>query len=44
MNQNVIHTDATVVSVNGVQSYIRNISTDDAVMYYDMSQTYHTRR
>ena len=37
MNQSVIHTDATVVSVNGVQSYIRNISTDDAVMYYDMS-------
>lgn len=36
MNRNVIHTDATVVSVNGVQSYIRNVSTDDAVMYYDM--------
>lgn len=36
MNRNVVHTDATVVSVNGVQSYIRNVSTDDAVMYYDM--------
>ncbi len=36
MNQEVVYTDATNVTVDGVQSYIRNVSTDDAVMYYDM--------
>lgn len=36
MNQKVIYTDATTITVNGEQGYIRNISTDDAAMYYDM--------
>lgn len=36
MNQTVIYTDATNVSVDGNQTYIRNISTKDAVMYYSM--------
>lgn len=36
MNRDVIHTDATVMTVDGVQSYIRNVSTEDAVMYYDL--------
>lgn len=36
MNKEVIYTDATTVMINGEQGYIRNISTDDAAMYYDM--------
>ena len=36
MNEEVVYTDATVVTVCGKQSYIRNISTKDAVMYYGM--------
>ena len=33
MNSNVIYTDATSVSTNGKQTYIRNFSTTDCVLY-----------
>lgn len=36
LNQKVVATDATVVTVNGVQDYIRNASTEEAVVYYAM--------
>lgn len=38
INSDVCFTDATVSSINGVQSYIRNFSTDKAVYYYSMSK------
>ena len=36
MNSEVLYTDATNVTVNGVQEYIRNQSTPDAVLYSPM--------
>ena len=36
MNSEVLYTDATNVTVNGVQEYIRNQSTKDAVLYSPM--------
>ena len=36
LNRNVVATDATPVTVNGAQNYIRNISTEEAVVYYAM--------
>lgn len=36
LNSEVLHTDATNVSVNGYQEYIRNQSTPDAVLYAAM--------
>lgn len=36
MNKEVIYTDATTDTINGETGYIRNISTNDAVIYYDM--------
>ncbi len=36
LNHEVLHTDATTVTIDGVQSYIRNVSANDVVMYYDM--------
>ena len=38
MNQRVVLTDATVISVNGVQSYIRNFSTARSVLYVGMDK------
>ena len=38
LNQRVVQTDATVVSVNGVQSYIRNFSTARSVLYVGMDR------
>ena len=38
MNQRVVQTDATVVSVNGVQSYVRNFSTARSVLYVGMDR------
>lgn len=38
LNQAVVSTDATVVSVNGKQHYIRNISVDDTVVYHAMKK------
>lgn len=37
LNQPVVATDATTVSVNGGQNYIRNFSTDETVVYHAMS-------
>lgn len=37
-NQTVIYTDATVVTVNGELSYIRNVSTNNAVCYYALGK------
>lgn len=37
LNQPVVATDATTVTVNGVQNYIRNFSTKDTVLYQAMS-------
>ena len=34
LNQSVVATDATTVTVNGVQDYIRNTSTEETVVYY----------
>lgn len=36
-NQKVVATDATTVTVNGKQNYIRNFSTDNSVIYHAMS-------
>lgn len=36
LNQNVVATDATVVTVNGKQNYIRNFSIKDTVVYHAM--------
>lgn len=38
LSSEVLYTDATVVSVNGKQAYIRNQSTKDAVLYSAMSK------
>lgn len=38
LNQNVVATDATTVTVNGSQSYIRNFSTEDTVIYRAMQK------
>lgn len=38
LSSEALHTDATIVSVNGKQSYIRNQSTNDAVLYSAMSK------
>lgn len=38
LSSEVMYTDATVVSVNGQQKYIRNTSTDKAVLYSAMSK------
>lgn len=35
--QNVVATDATTVTVNGAQKYIRNFSTEDTVVYHAMN-------
>ena len=37
LNQNVVATDATLVTVNGKQNYIRNFSTQNSVIYHAMS-------
>ena len=37
-NQPVVATDATTVSLNGKQSYIRNISYEKTVVYYGMEK------
>lgn len=36
LNQAVVATDATTVTVNGKQNYIRNFSTDETVVYHAM--------
>lgn len=36
LNQKVVATDATTVTVNGVQNYIRNFSTGQTVVYHAM--------
>lgn len=36
LNQNVVATDATTVTVNGKQNYIRNFSSEDSVVYHAM--------
>lgn len=36
LNRNVVATDATPVTVNGIQDYIRNTSTEESVVYYAM--------
>lgn len=36
LNNTVVATDATTVSVNGKQSYIRNFSTNETVVYHTM--------
>lgn len=36
LNHKVIATDATTVTVNGTQNYIRNFSTNETVIYYAM--------
>ncbi|WP_244324754.1 hypothetical protein [Sporofaciens musculi] len=36
MNQKVVATDATVVTVNGKQNYIRNFSIKNSVVYHAM--------
>ena len=38
MDQPVVATDATTVSLNGKQSYIRNISDEKTVVYYGMEK------
>ena len=37
MNSEVLYTDATNITVNGVQEYIRNQSTENAVLYSPMT-------
>ncbi len=37
LNQAVVATDATTVTVNGGQNYIRNFSTDETVVYHAMN-------
>lgn len=37
LNQFVVATDATTVTVNGTQNYIRNFSTKDTVVYHAMN-------
>ena len=38
MDGTVAYTDATVITVDGKQAYIRNVSNQDAVRYYAMSK------
>ncbi len=38
LNQNVVATDATTVTVNGRQNYVRNFSTENTVIYYAMQK------
>lgn len=38
INSEVLHTDATVITVNGKQAYIRNQSTEQAVLYSAMNK------
>ena len=37
LNQKVVATDATTVTVNGKQNYIRNFSTENSVVYHAMN-------
>lgn len=37
LNQSIVATDATTVTVDGKQNYIRNFSTKDIVIYYAMN-------
>lgn len=37
LNQEVVSTDATVVTLNGKQSFIRNFSVKDSVLYEEMT-------
>lgn len=37
LNQSVVATDATTVTVNGKQNYIRNFSTEETVVYHAMN-------
>jgi transposase len=37
LNKDVVATDATTVTVNGIQNYIRNFSIEDIVVYHAMS-------
>ena len=37
LNQKVVATDATIVTVNGSQNYIRNFSTENSVVYHAMN-------
>ena len=37
MNRKNLHTDATYITVNGEQNYIRNISDNQVVVYYPMA-------
>ncbi len=37
-NQPVVATDATTVTVNGIQQYVRNFSIENAVVYHGMQQ------
>lgn len=36
LNENVVATDATTVTVNGEQNYVRNFSTEETVVYHAM--------
>lgn len=38
LNQSVVATDATTVTVNGKQNYIRNFSTEETVVYHAMER------
>lgn len=38
LNRRVVATDATTVTVNGIQNYIRNFSTEDTVVYKAMKK------
>lgn len=38
LNQNAVATDATTVTVNGTQNYIRNFSTENTVVYHAMQK------
>lgn len=38
MHSEILHTDATVVTVNGKQAYILNQSTENAVLYSAMDK------
>ena len=40
LNQKVVLTDATVVSVNGKQNYIQNFSVGNTIVYQAMKEQY----
>lgn len=40
LNQKVVLTDATVVSVNGKQNYIQNFSVGNTIVYHAMKEQY----